>query len=190
MLTLKGSDQQGFTLIELMIGVLIVGILMAVGMPAFQDFIQRSQLRTSTDAVQNGLLLARTEAVKRNALVLFRLQNGRGDWVVLDASGNQIQQRTSRSEGTGDAVIVATLVGGATTGGPATLTYNGLGQIVGNADVTPSIRSILISLPVGWVADTRRIDIGMGGSGGSVTGGQIRVCDPAVSSANHPARCL
>ncbi len=180
----------GFTLVELMVGIVIVAILMAIGMPAFQNFIQRNQLKTSTDALQNGLQIARAEAVQRNGLVRFVLLNGRGDWSVLDAAGTEIQGRSSRSEGTGDAVVTATLVGGATTAGPATLTYNGLGQVVNNADATASIRSVLVALPAGWAADTRRIDIGMGGSGGSVTGGQVRVCDPAVSSGSNPARCL
>lgn len=58
--------QQGFTLIELMIVVAIIGILAAVAIPAYQDYTARAQLAEAVN-LSGGLKIAISEAYSQDA---------------------------------------------------------------------------------------------------------------------------
>ena len=70
--------QQGFTLIELMIVVAIIGILAAVAIPAYQDYTIRAQ-------VTEGLSLAADAKVSYSEFIMNR---GRGPTVFSAALGS------------------------------------------------------------------------------------------------------
>lgn len=64
MLTVK--KQCGFSLVELMIAIVILGILISLGLPNFKDWINNTKLRNAAESSLNGLQLGRAEAVRRN----------------------------------------------------------------------------------------------------------------------------
>jgi type IV fimbrial biogenesis protein FimT len=68
-----GRRAAGFTLIELSVGLVILGLLMAFGAPAFNTFLQNAKLGTRAKSFYSGLQLARTEAIRRNLPVEFVL---------------------------------------------------------------------------------------------------------------------
>ena len=174
--------QSGITLTEIMIAVAIIGVLMALGMPAFQNWIQNTQIRTASEAIMNGLQTARNEAIRRNASVQFRLDGGANtQWRVnlsIDPDGTPIQSRAAQ-EGSANATI--TLV----PAGSDTVTFSALGRVVPNADASPSLTRVTIDnvlIPV--VADRRTLQIDI------PAGGALRMCDPKVVAAGDPRICL
>ncbi len=190
--------QRGVTLIELMIGVAIVAILLMMGIPSFNLWIQNTQNRAATESILNGLQLARTEAVRRNTTVRFDLTDATGlvAWnvgcVTVTADCPATIQSRPATEGSvnaraginTDAIPVPTPPGhfntaiAAGTGLIAGVSFNGLGRAPNSGvDITR------VDITNAAIASARRFVVVIG------SGGQIRMCDPALVFANNPQGC-
>lgn len=62
--------QKGFTLAEVVITILILGILAAMAAPSFRDVIRSNRLTSGANAFLGALNYARSEAVNRNQRVV------------------------------------------------------------------------------------------------------------------------
>lgn len=206
---LTSRAQSGFTLIEMMIGLVIMALLIMLGLPNMAIWLNNSQIRTTGENMLAGLSLARTEAVKRNQIVRFQMvtdltsgcaiSTGGRSWVVsLDdptglcdtapgepAPGDpppRILQTRSGDEGTARSVPAAT---------PAAVAYfNGLGRLTSPGGAI-NMTQINISNPTGGACENPD------GSGGPMrclrinisVGGEAKMCDPAVTAVTDPRIC-
>jgi type IV fimbrial biogenesis protein FimT len=66
---LRRHDQRGFTLVELVVVILMVGVLATIAAPLFRDFIIQQSIRNAAFELMADLTFARSEAVKRNVSV-------------------------------------------------------------------------------------------------------------------------
>jgi type IV fimbrial biogenesis protein FimT len=67
----------GFTLIELFITLIVVGVLLAIGVPSLKSFLQKGQLIASTNELVSAFHVARSEAIKiNNSVTICESSNG------------------------------------------------------------------------------------------------------------------
>ncbi|WP_306993017.1 GspH/FimT family pseudopilin [Pseudoxanthomonas winnipegensis] len=94
----RRSQTRGFTLLELMVTVTVLGILAAIAFPSFRNTIRSTRVATTTNQLLTAVALARTEAIKSRASGLCPSANATscsGDWSDgwlvwqdLDRNGN------------------------------------------------------------------------------------------------------
>jgi type IV fimbrial biogenesis protein FimT len=161
------QKQSGFSLIELLIGIVIVGILMAIAAPSFQTSTRNAQIRNAAESIANGMQRARAEAVALNKDVAFSLVGTDTSWtvsVVTPASG--IESR-SGSEGSKGVTRTVTPVGA------TTVTFDNFGS----AKPTNSggaARLVQVDLTTSGGTQDLRVTVGPGGN--------VRMCDPNAPS--------
>lgn len=98
---MKKQTQNGFTLYELLITVLIVGVVLTLGIPNLSDFTRNSRITTTANDLHSAFHVARSEAARAKTNIticasdnsMTAAANCQGSWedgfiVFVDANGD------------------------------------------------------------------------------------------------------
>ncbi|VAX07175.1 hypothetical protein MNBD_GAMMA26-1447 [hydrothermal vent metagenome] len=175
-------NSSGFTLIELIVTIVIMGILIGIGVPSFQDMMNNSRASTHANNLVTAFNMARSEAVKRGQTIEVCSANAGGTacagagvgwgsgWLVWwdgkndDAAGNCDASNTANSALAACEIIRAWSTG---TGAPTTTTtvdsvsFGSRGEMASSsAEITldlcssPYQRTLTIN-PIGHIRSNR-----------------------------------
>ena len=174
----------GSTLIELMIGLAIAGLLLVLAMPSYSVWIADGQIRNAAESIASGMRYAQSQAVARNSAVAFILTPATGWSARLEIDASILQSGGLRR---GSAQTTQTPVPAAAT----TVTFSSLGGIVANADASATLTEVDVTSATG-VAGARNLNVLVGGGASGVVGQGtktgIKICDPKWP-ATDPKGC-
>jgi type IV fimbrial biogenesis protein FimT len=182
----------GFTLIEMLIAVVLLGILAIAAGPSFHTFMVNTRIRNVAESLQNGLRLAQIEATKRNAQVDFVMTtasqftsnptNGAPTasasgtaWVVREPASTFIAGKVT-AEGS-DSVSVTASVPAGCAAFDGNINFDGLGRTLLPCNLTLAVDDSTSS-------DSSKRPLSVLVS----PGGKIRMCNP-LFAAGDPQAC-
>lgn len=173
--------ERGFTLIELMIGVVILVLMIGLAMPSYSVWIHNTRVRSATESFLSGLQLARNESVRRNSSVQFVVGAGSA-WTVscqavtpgCTAADVVAIQSRARNEGSSAAVTVTPVNGAGTT-----VRFDPFGSM--SFPVPSAGSTIAFDLTLATATRNLRVTV--------ATGGTVRMCEPGIVAVADTRHC-
>ena len=135
------TNQNGFTLVELMVTIAIAAILVAIAVPSFRSMILSNRIHGATAEFQSALAIARAEAIKRGGDARVTIVANSKVGTVSDwASGVTVFYDTTNNANDGNppatdfnvimrtSAVAADVSATVALGGPNHIIYNGMGR--------------------------------------------------------------
>lgn len=185
--------QRGFSFIELMITVVVMGVLAALAIPSMSSYTDNTKIHGTAEVFYASAQSARTEAIRRNVPVqlIFTDQAptaANADTTGVVAGGPNWIVRALAAKVGDPAVFIDGKLGAEAGGmvvisGPDTLQFNAVGGLASSATaVTVDFTSKRNTCETGGgTARCLRVVVS--------AGGQARMCDPAATAANDTRKC-
>lgn len=182
----------GFSLIELMMVVAILAIVSSIAFPSLNTMIKNSQIRNAAESIQNGIQLARAEAVKRNTPVQFDLRGTNSAWTICTlpaAAGascpgtddaTTIQSRAANDGSSSDITVAVTN----STPSATPFVFNSLGAMTSPVPTSNGLVAVTLGISTTALATgarNMRVLISAGGN--------IKLCDLALARDSNPRAC-
>lgn len=83
----RPSRNRGFTLVELMVLVGIVGLVAAIAVPSFNGYLRSNRVATTADQIIADMALARALAVSQG--FVFRFEGNANGYAITDPSNSR-----------------------------------------------------------------------------------------------------
>jgi len=112
------QNRFGFTLLELMIVLIIMGIILGLAMPNILQMYRRHEVKAAAQQVRAELAEARVNAVEQGETYLFRFRPGTGEYEIGPAPQHDAASSLLANIGANNAAISQQTADQFTMGGP------------------------------------------------------------------------